>query len=49
MLNNLGALSLGQVNFAQSETYYQRALIIRQELNQPQYLLEDWVGLALIS
>jgi tetratricopeptide (TPR) repeat protein len=48
-LNNLGAVALARSAFQQARTYYQRALTLRQELDQPQYLVEDWAGLALVA
>ena len=32
-----------------AEKYYQQAIHIRQELNQPQYLVESWAGFAKVK
>ena len=49
ILNNLGAVALAKAEFEQAQAYYQQALTLRQELNQPQYWVEDWAGLALTA
>jgi adenylate cyclase len=49
ILNNLGAVALAKAEFVQAQAYYQQALILRQELNQPQYWVEDWAGLGLTA
>jgi class 3 adenylate cyclase/tetratricopeptide (TPR) repeat protein len=48
-LNELGAVALAQDDLAHAESCYQQALVIRQELIQPQYLVEDWAGLAKLK
>ncbi|MFO7681096.1 MAG: tetratricopeptide repeat protein [Chloroflexota bacterium] len=49
ILNNLGAVALAKAEFEQAQAYYQKALTLRQELNQPQFWVEDWAGLALTA
>ena len=44
-----GYWALAQSAFQQAYGYYQQALTIRQELNQPHYLIDDWAGLALLA
>ncbi|MBN1429132.1 MAG: tetratricopeptide repeat protein, partial [Anaerolineae bacterium] len=45
-LNSLGMLALRQNQLEPALAHLQQALVIHQELNQPHYLVEDWVGLA---
>ncbi len=48
-MSNLGAVSLAQGAFRQAQTYYRQAATIRQELDQPHHLVEDWAGPALAA
>ena len=48
-LSTIGALALAQSTFAQAQSYYLQALDIHQELEQFQYVVEDWAGLALVA
>lgn len=48
-LNELGALALEQDDLPRAESCYQQGLAVRQELIQPQYIVEDWAGLAKLK
>ena len=48
-LNELGAVALAQDDLPRAERYYHQALTIRRNLDQPQYLVEDWAGIAKVK
>lgn len=48
-LTQLGNLALGEGHLTEAEGYYQEAIVIHEALNQPQYLPDDWAGLAAVS
>ncbi len=45
-LNGLGWVALAEQHPKLAASYFQQAQTIRQEIHQPQLLVEDWVGLA---
>ena len=47
--NELGVVALAQGDLRLAESYHQKALAIRKELNQFHYLVEDWAGMAKVK